>query len=423
MNFRKWLAVGLGIVALFGAAVPSYASGRDLAVLVVGRASDPAMTAHERAIIDQLTRLRVQRGWNHKLLPIYSYHLDKAAEKSYCEDRLKVKSSDLIVVGLVELDSGVPVDFVYRENEVSGAEPVADKVIDRAKAELAARGRLASTTTPDSSPPPDKPAAPTVTKPTPSHVPVMTAPAAAPVVKPAATPKAASDTTSTTTKATVTAKPSPKAIVSKPAPAKSAAVAKPVAKPAAAKPAAAKPAAAKPAPAKPAVATRPAAKPVPAKRVAARPAPAKPAPAKPVAVKPAPRSVAVATAPSKPVVKPVAVSPQAPTSPTPIVVKPASSQQPVAMQPAAAGTGNEHWAIQVALFSSLDKARAMVAKLKEQNLQGVIRKGLKDGVLVYRVVVGEYSSQAESFAQAKTLQESGVQGFSVNVATIGQVVK
>lgn len=361
MNFKKWLAVGLGVAALFGASVPSYANGRDLAVLVVGRSSDSAMAARERVIIDQLTKLRVARGWNHKLLPIYSYHFEKSAEKSYCEDRLKVKASDLVVVGLVELESGVPVDFVYRENDVMTAEPVAGKVMDRARAELAARGRVASTTSPVAAPPSPKPPAPNGTRPTPST--------AAVTPRPSPRPVAASPTT-------------------KPAPAPST---KPVA----------------------AQTTKPA-------TVAVTTAPSTPT-MKPIVLKPAPPAAT----------KPAPVRPAAPVRPIPVVAAPKPSTKPVAVTPAAtkpagppASGVNEHWAVQVGLFSTLEKARLMVEKLKESNIEGEIRKGMKDGAVVFRVIVGSFKSQAEAYAQAKAMTEAGTAGFSVRVdSALGQVVK
>lgn len=422
MKFTKWFAIGLGIVALLCAAGPSHASGRDLAVLVVGSATDRDMTAHERAIIDQLTRLRVQRGWNHKLLPIYSYHFDKSAERSYCEERLKVRSSDLIVVGLVELDSGVPVDFVYRENDVKSAAPVADKVIERAKTELAARGRLAPA---EASTPANRPTSPVASRPAPNRTPlaanVKTSATPAPSVaaKPSASPRATATPRAAATPKHVAAHTEKPVKKAKPA---SATVSKAKSKDGVVKSAAPKSnsVTAKASPtksAKKAAAVKPSPKRTPAAAHA-------PSTSKSTAARKSTTTapIAVSTAPSKPVVKPAPPRPAVSSRPVPVTVKPAVSSKPVAVQPLPANV-NERWAIQVGLFSSLDKARTMVEKLKGANLQSEVRKGLKDGVLVYRVVVGDFSSQAAAYTQAKSMQESGVAGFSVRTDALGQVVK
>jgi cell division protein FtsN len=335
MKLKSWLASALLVVAVLAPALPAAAVGRDLAVLVVGRATDTTLSSRERAVIDMLTKLRVQRGWSHKLLPIYSYHFDKSQEMRYCEDRLKIKPSDLVVVGLVELESGVPVDFVYRENDVTSAEPVAQKVMDRAHAELAARGKIAATT-PVAPSPPTHTVPATVSRPTPAHVAV--------------------------------AAPSPS--------------------------------------------------PRPPAHVAPRP-PAH-ASATPVVVRTSAPVGVSAPGPTRPASPPHTSAVQPASTPHPVAV------QPAVVQPAAppAANPNEHWAVQVGLFSTLEKARLMVEKMKELNLQAQIRKGTKDGQVVYRVVVGSFGSQKDAYTQAKTLQESGVQAFSVRVdAGLGIVVK
>ncbi len=179
------LAIALWALSCgFGSA---WAGTKNLAVLVIGRTSDRAMMAREAAIIRELTQLRVQRGWNQKLLPIYSYHFDKAVERDYCEQRLKVHPADLLVVGLVELDQGVPVDFVYRVRDVAGPDPVSEEIMDRAQSELAARGLISGSSSPEAAsptPPPARPPAVPVTQPAQHVVPVHAA--TAPTTRPAA---------------------------------------------------------------------------------------------------------------------------------------------------------------------------------------------------------------------------------------------
>src|SRR5437879_5223210 len=112
MNLRQAFVSTMVLVGLLSG--PVHAADPQMAVLVVGKASDKAMADSERVIVDGLTRARAAKGWSHRSLPIYSYHFDKTVERSYCEERLKVKAADLVVVGLVELESGVPIRFIER---------------------------------------------------------------------------------------------------------------------------------------------------------------------------------------------------------------------------------------------------------------------------------------------------------------------
>lgn len=379
MKYRELFAAGLLIAATtVGAAAPAHAAGRDLAVLVVGNGADKDLAARERAVIENLTRLRLQRGWNHKILPIYSYHFDKNAERSYCEERLKVKSTELVLVGLVELESGVPIDLVYRESDVANAGTASEKVMDRARTELTARGRLASL---------PSPAAPSA----------RTAPPSPPA---RSTPSVATT-------------PSAPSSVSAPAAPRT--------------------------PASP-----------PAASASAAPRPAASSSSAPVASAPrtAPSTVAVTTAPITPVLRPATSSPRpAPPPGAAPATSPASSASPATRTPAPAAApaspaasaatvavnpatttpaANEIWAVQLGLFSTLEKARLGIEKLRQSipDLQAEIRKGTKDGQVVYRVMFGSFPSQAEAYARAKSLAETGVAGFSVRIdPSLGILVK
>lgn len=188
MNLRPAMfaltALFLGSCALLGPA-PAAAAGKDIAVLVVGKGNDADLAARERMVVDQLTRARSQKGWSHKVLPIYSYHFDKTVERTYCEERLKVKASELVVVGLVELESGVPVRFIERDSDVRHAAQTASTLMDRAGKELASHGTqpvVAPVQKPAEKPVAVKPAVKPVTT-APVVKPVATAPA---VVKPTA---------------------------------------------------------------------------------------------------------------------------------------------------------------------------------------------------------------------------------------------
>lgn len=410
MNHKSLFAAGMLIAATtFGAVAPAFAAGRDLAVLVVGNGSDKEMGQRERSIIEALTRLRLQRGWNHKILPIYSYHFDKTAERSYCEERLKVKAGDLVLVGLVELESGVPIDFVYRETGVANTGTAVDKVMERARAELAARGRLASTTPPST----PSPRPPGTTKPTTA----VTAPA--------------SPVAATSSPATRPAAPTPP-VAHTPAPA-AAATPKPTPPPATPKPATPSPASAatitphatgSPAtsshPIGPVTVTTAPITPVLRPAATTRASTPKPATTAPVATTPKPATPATTATTPKPATT-------TPSTPKPATASTPAATTPVAVTPATTTPAtNEVWAVQLGLFSTVEKARLAIEKMRQAipDLQAEIRKGSKDGQVVYRVVSGTFGSQADAYARAKALAESGVAGFSVKVdAALGPVVK
>jgi cell division septation protein DedD len=187
MKIKYWL-MSLVVGTCMLSAAPASAAGKELAILVVGKTSDAELAARERSVVAQLTRARTAQGWNHKVLPIYSYHFDKSAERSYCEERLKVKASDLVVVGVVELEGGVPTIFVHRENVVRSND-VAGAMIDKARSEMASRGTLPATkpvATGTPKPPVAKPADKPVVAAPPADKPVTVA---KPVERPAVVTK------------------------------------------------------------------------------------------------------------------------------------------------------------------------------------------------------------------------------------------
>lgn len=346
--FRPWLLLA-GLCIMLGLGASAQAASRDLAVLVVGRSGDPAMAAQERQVIDKLNHGRNARGWSPRTLPIYSYHFDKEGERAYCEQRLKIKASDLVVVGLVELESGVPVSFVYRESSVRNAEKCADNIMERAKAELASRGA-----TPRASSTPR--------------------PVAATSPRPATTPKAPVTPAASTT---------PRPVAS--------------------------------------TTPRPVASTTP------RPAVTPKAPVTPVGT-PTVRPIVTVT----PTVRPVASSTPA-TSPSPAATtpRPVASSSPVAVQTTPASptvvappNPNDRWALQVGLVSTLEKAHLLARKMKEDGHKPVtIRRGSKDGKVVFRVFIGFFTTQAEAYAKAKETKEAGLDCFSVKIdPALGEVV-
>ncbi|NDD28942.1 MAG: SPOR domain-containing protein [Proteobacteria bacterium] len=132
----------------------------------------------------------------------------------------------------------------------------------------------------------------------------------------------------------------------------------------------------------------------------------------------------VTTSPAVPILKPVKWKPRPkpakPATPAPTPARPAA---PVSVPSGAAG---ERWAIQLGLFSTLEKAHLTIEKLHETNpdLQAEIRKGTKDDQVVYRVIAGSFPSQSEAYTRAKALAEAGLPGFSVKVdAALGTLVK
>jgi cell division septation protein DedD len=344
-------ALLIGMALFIATTTVSRAAGKDLAVLVVGKSTDATMASTEKGLIEQLTKLRVQKGWGHKLLPIFSYHFDKATERAYCEERLKVKSAELLTVGIVELESGVPVSYVYRENNVSSPAAVAEKLMDHAQSELAARGQLPGTT---------------------AHV-TQTATQTPVAVHPVASSSPSHPVALHTTSPTVTA-------TTKPVQTHTSTQATAAAKRAAW-----------------------------LKKVAARKQAAAAAHQKALAQKKAnhkPATVAKSKT-TKPAAKVVVVK-----HPDKVVV--------VTHQSSSIVSGTEKWAIQVGLFSTLEKAREMAHKCKEGHKIVEIRKAKADS---YRVLVGRFPSQTDAYNKAKELKGSGVEAFSVRVEPkLGKVI-
>ena len=105
------------------------------------------------------------------------------------------------------------------------------------------------------------------------------------------------------------------------------------------------------------------------------------------------------------------------TPPTPAAPRPAASTaKPTSAEPAtpapAARPSRPGFAVQVAAFSDVAQARALVATLREQ---GVDARVDRDGSW-HKVRAGHFASRAEASAHAKRLEAKGVKGFVTGVA-------
>ena len=108
------------------------AQEKSYALLVVSNGQDKAMKALEKDLYRSLGLLRERVDIDKIDLPIISYHVDKAGEKTYCEKTLGIKPAHLVFVALVEQEALVATKVVFRVNNVANGYEACVKVMTRA---------------------------------------------------------------------------------------------------------------------------------------------------------------------------------------------------------------------------------------------------------------------------------------------------
>jgi hypothetical protein len=99
----------------------------DTAILIVGDDANPEMLRREKALIGEMARMLKKQ----QRIPIYSYHFNKARERSYCEKKLNILSEDLLFVGVVSLADRVPKKVLYRIDRIVTPARAAADVLNR----------------------------------------------------------------------------------------------------------------------------------------------------------------------------------------------------------------------------------------------------------------------------------------------------
>lgn len=131
----SWLLT-LGVGLLPATPPPAHAQSsvlnHPLAVLIVGDETSKAMRAKEDDIVHRIRTLMREQGLPRELLPVLVYHLNKPAERAYCEQKLGIKRKDLLFVGLAEHDDMVVRRVLLRQSHVSEARQVVNTVFKKA---------------------------------------------------------------------------------------------------------------------------------------------------------------------------------------------------------------------------------------------------------------------------------------------------
>ncbi len=104
----------------------------NVAVLYVGSDTGRAQMAFEDSVQKMVGDERKKKALLPGHLPFYSYHFDKAPEKTACEDKFAIYKKDLPLLALVEVDDkNLPIRVLYRLNMVTGQGTELSDFIDR----------------------------------------------------------------------------------------------------------------------------------------------------------------------------------------------------------------------------------------------------------------------------------------------------
>jgi hypothetical protein len=103
-----------------------------LAVLIVGDETSATMRRKEDEIVRRLRSSMLEQGLPRELLPVLVYHLNKPAERAYCESRLAITRKDLLFVGLAEHEDLVVRRVLLRQSHVVEVKRVVGEVFKQA---------------------------------------------------------------------------------------------------------------------------------------------------------------------------------------------------------------------------------------------------------------------------------------------------
>ncbi len=128
-------AVGIIAGALAHARPAKPPSGSNpLAVLIVGDETSKALRQREEEVIQLIRQSMAEQGLPKEMLPILVYHLNKPAERAYCEKKLKITKKDLLFLGLAEHKNLVVSKVVLRESHVQNSQQAVISLFQRAVA-------------------------------------------------------------------------------------------------------------------------------------------------------------------------------------------------------------------------------------------------------------------------------------------------
>lgn len=115
-----FLAILLGTIVPAAAQAPS--GGNPLAILIVGDENSKALRQKEEEVVALIRQSMAEQGLPKEVLPILVYHMNKKSERAYCEKVLKIKSTQLLFIGLAEHKNLVVRKVIVREPNVKNPE-------------------------------------------------------------------------------------------------------------------------------------------------------------------------------------------------------------------------------------------------------------------------------------------------------------
>jgi hypothetical protein len=94
----------------------------NMAILIVGDETSKVMRQREEEVVRLIRQSAREQGIPKEVLPILVYHLNKPAERSYCEKKLRITRKQILFLGLAEHKNLVVSRVLARENNVTDAE-------------------------------------------------------------------------------------------------------------------------------------------------------------------------------------------------------------------------------------------------------------------------------------------------------------
>jgi hypothetical protein len=127
------------VVLLLATLMPRVALGapaQSLAVLIVSDGRSAAQKAKEEQMIHLIHKSLDDQGLPREVLPILTYHTNKADERIYLERTLGIKTKDLVFLGLAQHQNLVVKKVILREPNVGNPEDAVASLFQRAVAVL-----------------------------------------------------------------------------------------------------------------------------------------------------------------------------------------------------------------------------------------------------------------------------------------------
>ncbi len=130
---RRQAALTLVLLVLMGAwAARAQGPSAQLAILIVGDQSNPEMTKVEQTLSRDIAGDLRRRGIALRSLPLIYYHVDKPAERRFCEARLFIQPSELLLAAVVEHENFVVRRILFQQDNIDRPSDAARELVGEA---------------------------------------------------------------------------------------------------------------------------------------------------------------------------------------------------------------------------------------------------------------------------------------------------